>query len=116
MKTKAKYTKEQEERMVTMYRGIPAEDMSINAFKQRAEIVTDIAEIFKKTDRMIIAKLAKLKVYITQPKTSKVTGRAPETKEAMVRRLETKDGYPMGDYSGLEKAPKIVLQKLLEEF
>ena len=69
-----------------------------------------------KTKRMIIAKLSKMEIYIKKPVTSKVTGAKPETKESMVRRLETKHKWPLNDYEGLEKAPKIVLQKLLGEF
>jgi len=111
-----KYTPQQEDRMAAMYQSIPENDMSEAAFAERAEVIQDLADIYKKTPRMIIAKLSKMKIYITKPKVSKVTGKPPETKEAMVRRLERKHNWSSGDYDGLEKAPKIVLQKLLKEY
>jgi hypothetical protein len=102
--------------MQALYEAVPANDFSAEAFAERDEIVLDLAERYDKTKRMIVAKLAKMDIYLTKPKVSKVTGVKAETKEAMVKRLEAKHSWPIGDYAGLEKAPKIVLQKLLGEF
>ena len=116
MKTKIKYTHEQVKEMQALYNAIPADDMSEEAFEERAEVILDLADKYHKTSRMIIAKLSKMEIYIKKPKVSKVTGIKAETKETMVRRLEVKHNWPPGDYLGLEKAPKIVIQKLLGEF
>jgi hypothetical protein len=106
---KSKYTEEQEIEMQALYE-------ACETFEERSECVDMLADKYRKTDRMIIAKLSKMQVYITKPKTSKVTGTKPETKEQMVKRLETKLKWPPGDFNGLEKAPKLVIQKLLEEY
>ena len=106
---KQKYTEKQEDEMKALYEGARSD-------AERAEVVLDLAERYEKTDRMIIAKLSKMKLYKTIPKVSKVTGKKPETKEQLVKRLEAKFNWPPGDFAGLEKAPKIVLLKLLLEF
>lgn len=107
--TRLKYTPEQEQEMKAEYEA--AEDDA-----DRSTVVDELAEKYGKNRRQIIAKLVKMEVYKTVPRTSKVTGTRPETKEAMVRRLEVKKKWPSGDFNGLEKAPKIVLLKLLEEY
>jgi hypothetical protein len=116
LKTKVKYTHKQETEMQALYEAVPANDFSAEAFAERDEIVLDLADKYHKTKRMIVAKLSKMDIYLVKPKVSKVTGVKAETKEAMVKRLEAMHNWPAGDYAGLEKAPKIVLQKLLNEF
>ena len=106
---KQKYTEKQEDEMKALYEGAQTTE-------ERAEVVKFLADKYDKNTRMITAKLSKMQVYITVPRVSKVTGIKPETKEAMVRRLEVKEGWPSGDFAGLEKSPKIVIQKLLKEF
>ena len=113
---KQKYTEDQEKEMLSLYGSIPEEDLSAEAFEERQEIILDLADKYHKSTRMIIAKLAKMDIYVKKPVTSKVTGGKPETKESMVRRLEAKHKWPQNDFAGLEKAPKIVLQKLLGEY
>ena len=116
IKSKLKYTYKQEQEMIALYTGVPEDDLSEKAFAERSLIIEELADKYHKNTKMIIAKLAKMKIYITKPKVSKVTGKKAETKEAMVRRLEAKKGWPLGDFNGLEKSPKIVIQKLLGEF
>ena len=109
MVAKVKYTEEQEAEMKELYEAAESDD-------ERSAAVDTLASKYAKSRRMIIAKLSKMDVYVTKSRTSKVTGKKPETKEQMVRRLETKFRWAQGDFQGLEKAPKIVLQKLLEEY
>lgn len=104
-----KYTKEQEEEMYALYTAAETPE-------ERDEVVERLMAMYGKTKKMIVAKLSKMEIYIKKPNTSKVTGGRPETKEKMVQRLEVKLGWPPGDFEGLEKAPKLVLQKLLEEY
>ena len=106
---KQKYNEDQEKEMHAMY-------TAADSTEERAEVVEFLANKYNKNTRMITAKLAKMDIYVTVPRVSKVTGVKPETKEAMVRRLEVKEGWPSGDFAGLEKSPKIVIQKLLKEF
>jgi len=109
MVAKVKYTDKQENEMRELYEAAETDD-------ERSEVVDKLTAMYAKSRRMIIAKLSKMQVYVTKSRTSKVTGKKPETKEQMVRRLETKFRWAQGDFQGLEKAPKIVLQKLLEEY
>jgi hypothetical protein len=108
IKPKVKYTPEQEAEMLMEYEACETDE-------EREQCVLDLAEKYGKNKRMIVAKLSKMEIYRKKPVVSKVTGGKPETKENMVRRLETKLGYPKDDFLGLEKAPKLVLQKLLGE-
>ena len=106
---KQKYNEDQEKEMHAMY-------TAADSTEERAKVVEFLANKYNKNTRMITAKLAKMDIYVTVPRVSKVTGVKPETKEAMVRRLEVKEGWPSGDFAGLEKSPKIVIQKLLKEY
>jgi hypothetical protein len=110
LSTKArKYTEDQEQEMKVLYEACETNE-------ERDEVVLDLADRYAKNKRMITAKLAKMQIYVKKERISKVTNTTPETKASMVSRLEAKHSWPAGDYAGLEKAPKIVLQKLLNEF
>lgn len=102
-----KYTPAQEQEMSRMY-------LACETQEERDECVQELAERYEKSERMIIAKLSKMEIYKKKPTVSKVLGTKPETKESLVRKLEEKFGYQNGDFDGLEKAPKLVLAKLLE--
>lgn len=104
-----KYNEDQEQEMYALY-------TAAETHEERAKVVEFLATKYRKNTRMITAKLSKMDIYITVPRVSKVTGVKPETKEQMVRRLEKKFDWPSGDFAGLEKCPKVVLQKLLGEF
>jgi len=82
--------------------------------EERDEAVLDLAEQLGNTKRSIIAKLSKMRIYKSKARTSKVTGGKAETKEQLVRRIEERLGYELEEFEGLEKAPKLVLLKLLK--
>jgi hypothetical protein len=109
MPREVKYSEQDERFMAETYDPLASE-------AERDEAVEIIMRKLDKTKRMIVAKLSKMDLYVKKSRVSKVTGKSPETKEQMIRRLETKLGWPPGDFEGLEKAPKIVIQKLLEEY
>lgn len=115
IKTKLKYTPEQEQEMQLKYGAINANDLSEEAFADRDEIIQFLADKYNKTPRMIIAKLSKMELYIPKPRRSKVTGGSPEKKEDMIRRLEIKYGCNPGDLESVAKATKLAIQILLEE-
>ena len=101
-----KYTEEQETVLFEKY------SMATTA-EERDEVVERLATEWSKPKRSIIAKLSKMGIYISKMRQSKVTGSKPETKEQMVAKIEHRFGVNDGDFMGLEKAPKLVLTKLL---
>lgn len=103
-----KYTEEMTEELVSAYKEAKDQDA-------RSEVVSFYADKFHKPKNSIIAKLSKEKVYVAITRKSKVTGRIPETKERLVRRLEAQEGFKEGRLDGLEKAPKLVILRLLGE-
>ena len=106
MVTAVKYTKEQEKELYDAYISCDNDD-------QREKVIQDYQDEFSKIKRSIIAKLSKMGIYKARIKISKVTGDVPETKSSMVKRFEEK--YDYVGLEGLDKAPKLTLQKLLRE-
>jgi len=102
-----KYTPEQEKELFDSY-------MKANTVEERDELVVAFATKWQKPNRSIIAKLSKMGIYISKAKISKVTGNKPETKEQLVRKIETRFGVSDEEFMGLEKAPKLVLVALLK--
>lgn len=109
MKTEPKYTPEQEEEMTQIY-------LLGQSDEERSDQVDVIAAKYNKNRRMIIAKLSKMEVYVKPEKRSKVTDGKPETKEQMVKRLEIKLGCQESTLISVEKATKIAIKILLEEY
>ena len=107
-KTRIKYTPEQEEELLREYN-------ACTTFEERDEVIAELAEKWRKTPRMLIAKLSNMDVYIKKPTISKVTGGKPETKESMVHRLEVKYGVPKDTLISVTKASKLAIRILLQE-
>lgn len=101
-----KYSKPQEAEMYDCYKEAGTDD-------EREDVVEKFVLKYKKPSRSIIAKLSKMGIYQPKIKLSKITGRKAETKEAMVKRLELMYDWP--ECVGLDKAPKLTLQKMLRE-
>lgn len=101
-----KYTKEQETQMYDLYTAAETPE-------GRDLVVEALVSKWQKPKRSIIAKLSKMGIYISKAKISKVTGNKPETKEQLVRKIETRFGVEPEMFIGLEKAPKLVLVTLL---
>lgn len=101
-----KYTHEQGDELHDAYIVADGDD-------ERKDVVVKYARLWNKPTRSIIAKLSKMGVYKSIARTSKVTGDKPETKEQLVRKLESKFFAIDGAWAGLEKAPKLVLVALL---
>ena len=104
--TVQKYSKEQEGEMYDCYKEATTDD-------EREAVVEMFVLKYKKQKRSIIAKLSKMGIYKSKIKLSKITGRKAETKESMVKRLEEMYDWP--ECVGLDKAPKLTLQKMLRE-
>lgn len=105
-KQSSRYTKEQETALVEGYSGCQTQE-------DRQEFIDEWALENNKTKRMVIAKLTKLGLYQAEKRLSKLTGKPAETKFQMVTRIEQMYGIP--GLTGLEKAPKSTLLKLLKE-
>lgn len=101
-----KYTPEQETELFEAYSVADSND-------ERDEVVMKYTTKFSKPKRSIIAKLSKMGIYVSKVRQSKVTGNKPETKEQLVTKIESRFGVEDGQFMGLEKAPKLVLVKLL---
>jgi len=86
-----KYTEEQEKELFTAY-------SSANEAEQREAIVVAFATKWQKPKRSIIAKLSKMGIYISKAKISKVTGNKPETKEQLVRKIESRFGADIEEF------------------
>lgn len=108
VKTKAKYTPEQELQMQMEYNACETDE-------ERDECVQELADRYDKNKRMIIAKLSRMKVYQPKTRVSKVTGGKPETKEALVARLEKLHKVQPGDLASVTKASKLAILILLGE-
>lgn len=109
MVTKVKYTPEQEEELKVRY---DAEGLTD---EERDLLIEDWMAKWGKTKKSLVAKLSKMGIYHTKERVSKVTGGAPETKEQLVKRIADMYNKPQVDFEGLEKAPKLVLLRLLGE-
>jgi len=75
------------------------------------ETVEKLAEELQKTSKSIIGKLSREGVYRRSVYKTK-TGESPETKEQLVREIESALDLEIEILAGLEKAPKLVLKHL----
>jgi len=84
----------------------------------RKACVVGLAKKLNKPEKSIISKLAKEGVYIPAIRVSKVTKGKPKTKEELTKQISAQldpEGVESPDWLvGLEKAPKLVLLRLLE--
>lgn len=94
------YSKEITAKMVEMYQDAP-----------NRQTVAILAKELGKSEKSIIGKLSKEGVYIRSVYVTK-TGEKPVTKAELVEELEIK--LQIDDLTGLEKAPKVVLKKIVE--
>lgn len=99
-----KYTEEQTKELVLNYR-------AANSDEGREIAIQEFMKKYMKSSRSVVAKLSKLGIYIPKEKVSKVTGGKPVTKEAIVK--EIAELLNLEDLEGLDKAPKLVLLKIV---
>lgn len=87
----------------------------LQAWKEQPtrDTIAYLADKWDRPPRSITAKLVKEGVYTKPPYTSK-SGEPPVTKEELVRLIERAGFFQDMELEGLEKAPKLVLKKLLE--
>ena len=110
-----KYTQEQEHELKADYAAIAVDDHDT-----REKFILVYMHKHKKSKRSVIAKLSKMSnsngepLYIARPKVSKVTNEKPQTKDQMVGNLTTMLGFSTGELEGLDKTPKLVLDKLVK--
>ena len=101
-----KYTKDMEDELRAIY-------LENEGYDARRAAIDEYAGRYGKTSRMVIAKLSKMGIYQTRPNVSKVTGEKPQTKEQIVAKIAKELGER--ELEGLEKAPKLVLLKVLRK-
>lgn len=77
--------------------------------------VDDLAKSFGKTTRSIVAKLSREGVYKAKERTTK-TGEKVISKEEFVELIADKLACSADDLSGLEKANKTTLERILRGF
>lgn len=76
-------------------------------------VIPELAKRFDKSEKSIIGKLAKEGVYIKKQYVNK-QGKPPITKKEMIHKIAVRIGGDPERMQGLEKAPKIDLEYLLE--
>jgi hypothetical protein len=103
-----KYDTEMENELTKEY-------LACTTVEERSEVVDFFVAKWGKSRASLISKLSKMGIYVPNRRVSKITGEKPETKEQLVGRLEDKTGFMHGKFAGLEKAPKIVILRLLGE-
>ncbi len=86
---------------------------SAESDSERKEVVKLFAGMFNKTTNSIVAKLSNMKVYIKPAKVSK-TGSAIVRKAELVNQIADAMGEDAEVLESLEKATKIVLEKILK--
>ncbi len=87
---------------------------SCDTDKERKETVVRFADALSKTTNSIVAKLSNMKVYIKPAKVSK-TGSAIVRKAELVNKIADAMGEDPEIMESLEKATKIVLEKILAQ-
>lgn len=107
MPVKKRYTDDMEKELVAAYSGARSED-------ERTHIVHSFMEKWNRSEKSVIAKLAKMDVYIKPTVVSKVTGGQPITKDRVVTQIEMLLGADPEELVGLDKAPKQTLLRLKE--
>lgn len=96
------YTPEMVEFMRTAYLDNPTRDT-----------VEMLSEKYGKSIRSIVGKLTKEGIY-KRPSYRTKRGETPCSKEQLVGMIATAIGEEVEQFDGLEKAPKLVLRKILE--
>lgn len=96
------YTEKQVKHMIEAY-----------TFEPTRETVENLAEEYNKSVKSIIGKLSREGVYKKTEYTTK-TGEKPVTKLELVQELAERLEINPNALTGLEKAPKVALKKILE--
>lgn len=96
-----KLTKEQTEAIISAYLENPAR-----------ETILRLAEEYGRSFRSITAKLSRAGVY-KRPEYRTKTGEQPHTKDSLIEVLAGLMGCDSSELEGLEKAPKLVLRKII---
>lgn len=78
--------------------------------------IAELAQEFGKTEKSIVAKLSREKVYVKKARVSKVTGGEPEKKEEIVQDIAALMGVSEDKLAGFEKANKTGLLLVKEAF
>ena len=78
--------------------------------------ISELATQFGKTEKSIVAKLSREKVYVKKSRVSKVTGGEPEKKEEIVQDIAALMGVTEDKLAGFEKANKTGLLLVKEAF
>ena len=100
-----KYSPEMEKELSVAYQGATTTE-------ERSEVVQTYVEKWGKPERSIIAKLSKMKVYVPKERVSSVTGGPARTKEQIVKDIARLIKVEPYELSGMEKSPKLALQKV----
>ena len=87
----------------------PSQEVELVQRYESGEPTAAIAESMGKTEKSVIAKLARLGAY----RSTKPKGQARATKAEMVTELEDLWGLECGDLNSFEKADRIALEKVL---
>lgn len=98
------YTAEQTVALVAAYAG------------GAGKTISELATQFGKTEKSIVAKLSREKVYVKKARVSKVTGGEPEKKEEIVQDIAALMGVSEDKLAGFEKANKTGLLLVKEAF
>lgn len=98
------YTAEQTAQLVAAYAG------------GAGKTISELATQFGKTEKSIVAKLSREKVYVKKARVSKVTGGEPEKKEEIVQDIAALMGVTEDKLAGFEKANKTGLLLVKEAF
>lgn len=99
------YTDDQVSKMVADYTAVETDEA-------RAEVVDSLAEEFGKSVASIRSKLVREGVYVKKARTTK-TGDAVVSKADLVQQIADAMGEDAEAFDSLEKATKVVLQKIL---
>lgn len=109
-----KYTPEQEAELSEAYTAADTDEA-------REAVIEDFMRKHGKRKRSIIAKLSKMRdangltLYKAKERLSKVTNTKPITKENIVKEIEQLMKVEEGDLTGLDKAPKLTLMRIVNE-
>ena len=98
------YTVEQETVMSEMYTAVRGESEA-----KRAEIVAEIAAMFKKSPASIRAKLSRMQIYIPKVAVSKVTGGEAAKKDELAAKLVKVSGLNLISAEKLNKTDLVAL-------
>jgi hypothetical protein len=118
------YTAEITKKLIEDYLGTPVPNTASTPVPNTASTpvpkytISELAKKYGKSEKSIVGKLSKEKVYVKQVYRSK-TGAIPETKKEIIARLAEKLRIDPERIQGLEKAPKlelILINNLIERF